>query len=334
MWNFITWLMSLFFSKAHPPQTPRHSRFEDQVTTETSESGFSSDDSLEEDKDIEKGTSRDSLWRIGYTQSFLWRTAAISQHLDLLEATTGRQVTPVLQLVLYFTAATMQKRPTRNIILRHSASKAIGKTNMKARHTGMRSRNRTTRTFTLCGVSCDQRLPPPEPTILTDSIHPWNTPEDTLAIQARFKANSRRLLRHWTMAVAHHCPDLANRVEVTMLVNHGQHHKHINMFPPDLLLQVPNHLPLMKSYLPPMEEPIPPTPPRSWLTSTPLSPTNQPKVTFHGTLSGHRETQSLDGQSYPKEAPDQTAQTRKRVRDGPDDQIDLIPQCSIRNLKL
>ena len=136
------------------------------------------------------------------------------------------------------------------------------------------------------------------------------------------------------MAVAHHCPDLANRVEVTMLVNHGQHHKHVNMFPPDLLLQVPNYLPLMKSYLPPMEEPIPPTPPRSWTTSTPLSPTNQPRVMFHGTLSGHRDTQSLDGQSHPKEALDQTAQTRKRVREGPDDQIDLIPPCSIRNLKL
>ena len=335
MWNFVRWLLSLFFSKAHPPP-PRHNRFEDQVTTETSESGFSSDDSsLEEEKDIVKATSRDALWRIGHTQSFLWRTAAISRHLELLETSTGRQVTPLLQLVLYFTAATTQKRPTRNIILRHSmTSRAIGKTNMKARQTGMRSRNRTTRTFNICGVSCDKRLPPPPGYILTDSHHPWNTPEESLTTQAHFKANSGRLLRHWTMVVEHHCPDLANRVEVTMLVNHGQHHKHVNMFPPDLLMQVPKFLPLMKSYLPPMEEPTPPTPPRSWLTSTPLSPTNQPKVTFHGTLSGHRETQSLDGQSYPKETLDQTAQTRKRVREGQDDEIDLIPPCSIRNLKL
>jgi hypothetical protein len=128
------------------------------------------------------------------------------------------------------------------------------------------------------------------------------------------------------MVVTRFCPTLTDKVEVTMLVNHGQVHRHINLSPPDLLLPIPNPLPHHMAYLMPTEidDRRPPTPPRSWVASTPNSK-SQPRIMFQGTLSGHRDSQSLDSQSLDRNVLEQSAQTRKRVREIPECDIDLIP---------
>ena len=324
MLTIISWLWSFFFSKHRPP---RHDRLEDQDTTTSS--GFSDDSDLEENIDIEKG-KRDTLWRIACTQEFLWKINSIQQQLELLEASTGLQVAPPIQLALSFTTTTAPRRPAKHIILKHSTTRAIGKSNIKVRQIGTQGRNQISRIFTLCNVSCDKRIPPPETAIPQDPLHPWHIPPIPPPVEAYFKVFGGRLLRHWTKAVTHFCPDLADKVEVTVLINHAQTHRHTNMFPPDLFLAMPNPLPIMRSYLLPTEntddDVRPPTPPRSWRTSTPVSSSKQPKVLFQGTLSGHRDTQSPENPSRPKNAPEPRPQARKRSRT-PDAELDLIPGC-------
>merc|ERR1712020_164926 len=178
MLRFISWLLSFFFSRAHPPQPPRHHRFDDEDTTDYA-SDYTTDSNLEEIKDIERGDTRDDLWRISYSQDFIWKINSISQQLELVEASTGRQLTPTLSLALYFTAETTRKRAPKSITLKHTGTRPTGQSNMKIHRTGTRRRSRITRIYTLCGVSCDQRLTRPETTTPEDRVHPWNTPAST-----------------------------------------------------------------------------------------------------------------------------------------------------------